>query len=98
MLHEAKIEAKKQQLMLMLVMGTPTFQNPADRRTWDERAKKIYTQYINFLMGIEVSEADSQEADMLTFYEEVVKKSKPVIRKDENGKLSVVGAAEVFGA
>jgi hypothetical protein len=97
MLHESRVEAKKQQMMLLLVMGSPTFGNPSDRRSWNEQSKKVFSQYVNLLMGIEVSQEDMKEEEMVKFYEEVVKKSAPTMSKDRDGKLSVTGVAEVFG-
>jgi len=84
-------------MMLLLVMGAPTISDQATRRSWNEQSKKVFTQYVDLLMGIEVSEEDLQEKEMIEFYENVVKKVKPTIHKDKDGKLSVKGVVGIFG-
>lgn len=83
--------------MLLLIMGSPVFHNASDRRNWNEQSKKIYSQYVNMLMGNEISEEDLQEEEMLSFYENVVKATKPIMSKNSEGKLSVTGVDGIFG-
>lgn len=85
-------------MMLLLIMGAPFITDPSHRRSWNEQSKKIYTQFVNLLTGVEVSQEDLQEEEMVQFYEEIVKKTKPVMSKDKKGKLSVTGVGNIFGS
>lgn len=97
MLHEAGVEAKKHQMLLMLTIGSRSFSDPSSARSWQENCRRLFSQYANMLIGIEVSEEDLQEEQMLEFYEQMVKQSKPVIHRSKDGKLSVTGVDNVFG-
>lgn len=97
MMHEARVEAKKHQMLLLLVMGAPSISDPSTRRSWNEQSKKVFTQYVDLIMGIEISEEDKQEQEMMEFYENVVKKVKPTIHKNDSGNVSVKGVLDIFG-
>lgn len=89
LLHEAKVEAKKHELALMIAMGTPVISDSAQRRTWDQTAKDTFDTYVMMLLGYEGKPENLQEQRMLQFYERVIKKSSPILRRDKSGKLSV---------
>lgn len=89
LLHEAKVEAKKHELALMIAMGTPVISDASQRRTWDQTAKDTFDTYVLMLLGFEGKPENLQEQRMMDFYQKVIKPSAPVLKKDKTGKLWV---------
>jgi len=90
LLREAKIEAKKQLLPLLTVIATPAIQDPGSKSQWDRQAKKIFDEYVSLLCGEEISESDREEKELLEFYENHIKKSKPVLSGNSKFKGPLV--------
>jgi hypothetical protein len=89
--HEAKLEAKKHELLFMNTIASSFLTEETQRRAWDKQVKTSFDQYVGLLLGIEVLPVSSEEIEMKEYYDKVIKDSKPVLKKDKNKKLSVEG-------
>lgn len=102
--HEAKVEIKKQKLTLLLAIGTPFITDPDNKKAWDTQAKKIYSDYVDALVGRvsqsaeEESEEQSQtqrEESLRKFYQEVIQNTAPKLSRDGQGVLHVTGLPKI---
>lgn len=93
LLYEAKLEAKRHQLLLLTTMGAPFITDANDRREWDGQAKDVFDQFVSLLFGYENvsirSSKKMQEDMMREFYEVRVKPSRPKLHKNQDGSVSV---------
>ena len=89
LIYEAKLEAKKHQMLFLIGIGTPTFTDSSEGRKWDKQTKRVFDEYVTLLLGQEVVPVNSEEERMKEFYEKVISKSKPKLFKDREGKLKV---------
>lgn len=89
LLYEAKLEAKKHKLSLLIALGSPMFSDDSQRRIWDKEAKNTFDEYLMLMLGKEGLPEDSEEARMQEYYDKVLKNSAPKLRKDSEGKLVV---------
>jgi hypothetical protein len=94
--HEAKVEAKKHQLFLLITMASADFVDDSSKRTWDKQAKTVFEEYVMFLYGQQEIPEDKEETKLQQFYAEVIKDSKPVLSKDKDGKLVVTNLPNLF--
>jgi hypothetical protein len=96
LLHEAKVEAKKHQLILLITMASASMVDDSSKRAWDKQAKTIFDEYVMLMLGQEELPEDKEEAKLQKFYAEVIKDSKPVLSKDKDGKLVVKDLPNLF--
>lgn len=83
-------------MMLLITMGSPIFTEGSQRSEWDRQAKTIFDDYVALSFGEEVSPQAREEADMLKFYEQRIKSSKPILRGDSTkDNLSVSNLPEL---
>lgn len=84
---EARKEAKKHELLMLLAMASPNIANE-NRRTWNTGVKKSFEAYVSLLWGAEPNETSEEDDKMVEFYEEVVKKSTVVMTKTKEGLVA----------
>ena len=89
LIHEAKVEAKKHQLLFLNTLGSPFITDDSARRAWDKQAKETFDQYVMLLLGQDSIPENREEALMKEYYSKVVQKSKPKMHRDKDGKLFV---------
>lgn len=89
LLHEAKVEAKKHQLLLLTTMGSTFISDASNRRAWDEQASQVFDEYVMLNLGLSTLPQDRETTLMQKFYSEVVKDSRPTLKRGKDGKLSV---------
>lgn len=89
LVHEQRLEAKKQELALYIAIGSA----PAgvDRREWISRTKKSFDAYVSLMWGMEPEEYSDDEKKLLNYYTKVVKKSQLLIRLKPNGQAEAAG-------
>lgn len=96
LIHENRLEAKKHQMLLLITMGSALISESGARSEWDRQAKAAFEDYVLLMFGEEVSPRAKEEADLLKFYEEKIKESKPVIRgSSSKGDLRVENLPEL---
>lgn len=77
-------------MLLLITMGCASTDSASSRSEWDKQAKTVFDEYVMLMFGEEVTSKQREEAEMLKYYEEVIKTSKPVIRINRKTKeLSV---------
>ena len=91
MIYEAKLEAKKQQLQLLIAHASPALADDNARRTWDKLVNGTFNEYVALLLGEDGPIINHEEVHMQEFYDKVVKDTAPVLKKDKSGKLTVTG-------
>ena len=79
LLYEAKLEAKKHQMLLLLTIGAPSIEGESSRSQWNSQAKNVFDEYISLMFGEETTSKRKEEAEMLKYYMEKIKNSAPVI-------------------
>ncbi len=98
LIHEAKVEAKRHQLLLLTTLGSPFITDDSARRTWDKQAKEVFDEYVMLLMGQEALPVNKEEARMQKFYAESIQHSKPKLVRNKDGKLAVTDLPKVLKA
>lgn len=89
LIHETKLEAKKHQLSLMTALGSANI-NSESRSEWNRQATQVFDEYVSLMFGEEITPARKEETEMLRYYEEKIKKSKPIMMGDSSkGNLTV---------
>jgi hypothetical protein len=92
LIHEAKLEAKKHQMMLMLTIGAPMITEDSQRSSWEKQAKTVFEEYVCMMFGEEMVSGNKIETDMLAFYEERIRTSRPIMYGNSaKNNLSVTG-------
>lgn len=91
LVHEAKLEAKKNELLLLIALGTPTMLDDAGRRSWDTQVKEVFSGLVALLLGHETAPKNNDVEIIKNFYDKVVKHTSPVLSKSADGKLTVKG-------
>lgn len=89
LVHEQRLEAKKQELALYIAIGSAP--EGSDRREWVGRTKKSFDSYVSLMWGIEPQDHSEEEKKLIEYYTKVVKKSKLLIRLKENGQAEAAG-------
>lgn len=91
MVKEAQLEAKEAEFMMILALTTPSVA-PEKRGEWSKSIQKNWKDYLSLKFNIEVPETTPEEELLKDYYDKVVSKLKPTIRKDrKTGKLNVTG-------
>lgn len=102
--HEARVEIKKQKLMLLMTIGTPFIPDQENKNAWDNQAKKIYAEYVDALIGkvtpsqeedLEDRSQKEKEEGLRRFYQEVIQKTSPKLSRDGSGLLHVAGLPKI---
>lgn len=85
LVREARVEAKRAELMAAIAVHTPTYseQNKAD--DWTKVIRRMHSDFVVLSMGSEPVEQDDEEAKLLEFYEKRVKTTRPTVRKTAAG-------------
>lgn len=77
-------------MMLLVTLGSPLFTDASQRSEWDRQAKAVFDDYVALSFGEEASPRAREESEMLKFYEEKIKSSKPILKGDSSrSNLSV---------
>lgn len=87
---EADQKAAEMQLVMLNTMATPTFTEQGKAQAWTDTVRKSWTNFLSNLYYVEVTEETQKDVEMLNYYEKFVKKIKPVIKKNSNGKGLIV--------
>lgn len=92
MLKEAQAEAKKAEFQMLIALTNPDIQDPTKRSDWARTIQKSWKQCLGHIFNIDVPEETPEETALKEYYERVVSKVKPTMRKDrKTGSLSVTG-------
>lgn len=82
---ESQLEAEKMKFVMMATMTTPVFDDAGKAREWSEKVRKTWSTFLSLQYGLEVSEHNEKEIQMLEYYESVVKHLKPTLEKTTKG-------------
>lgn len=96
LVKETQLEAKKGEVLMLMALTNPSIDDPKRRREWGSTIRKIWTQYVSLLLNIEIPEKTDKEIEMMEFYQNVVKPSKPKLFRDKTGSLRVSGLDQLF--
>lgn len=91
LIHEAKLEAKKHELLLLTTIASPFITEDNQRRAWDKESKRVFDEYVALLLGQETIPVNKEEQILQDFYAKVVKKTAPKLSRGKDGKLTVTG-------
>lgn len=98
LIKEAQLEAKKAEMLMLMVLTNPSIEDPNKRRDWVKSVQEIWTKYLSLLLNVEIPEHTQKELEMMDYYQNVVKPAKLNIFKDKTGKLTVTGVSQVLKA
>lgn len=91
MLKETELEVSRSQFTMMMALTNPQFNDERGSK-WAGNIKKCWKEYLSLLFNLEVQEETDEEKVLKEYYDQVVSKLRPVIRKDrKTGKLEVSG-------
>lgn len=91
MVKEAQLEAKRTEFTMLLAMTTPSIQQDK-RQDWVKSIQENWKKYLSDLFYVEIPETTPEEEMLKEYYDRVVSKLKPSIKKDrKTGKLEVSG-------
>jgi hypothetical protein len=88
---ESHKEAKKNQLLALLVTNSISFDSSQEYQKWAERVKKVWTSYLGLEYGMEIPEHDEKETEMMNYYANRVKNLKAKLTVTKDGKPVVSG-------
>jgi len=88
LIWEARVEAKKHELMMLIALGSANIDNNGQRREWNSSVKKSFTSYVSLLWGSEPKDISQEDEQLMEFYEDVIKKSKVTVRKTDQGLVA----------
>lgn len=83
--HEARVETSRMELSLMATIGAASTASSADRRTWNETAKKVFDEFAALSHGFQKPLSSQKDEELIKYYEKVIKTSAPKIRKTRTG-------------
>lgn len=96
MFREAKLEAKKAEMFMLMTLTNPDLDNPNQRREWGSTVKDLWSEYLAMLMNVEMPEKTEKEVEMLEYYQSVVKKAKLKLFKTRDNRLNVSGVEQLL--
>lgn len=85
--HENRIQAKQQELLLLIALATPTLADSNSKRTWNTETTKIFNAYTSLLWGMEPKEVNEEDKKWAEYYAETIQQTKIVAKKGEKGQL-----------
>lgn len=89
LLHEAKTEAKRHELDLLIALSNPAITESQRQREWGKQVKNTFDEYVLLLLGQSSLPVNQEEQQLQKFYSEVVKNSSPKLIRGKDGKLKV---------
>ena len=87
LIFEAKKEAKKHEMMMMIAMASANIPQQA-KAEWFTTVKKTYEAYVSYSWGIEPKAIKDEDQNLLDYYEKVIKKSKVKLVNTEEGLVA----------
>lgn len=93
---EEELEAKKQEMLMLLTLTAPDIADNGKRREWAAVVKNSWTQLLGLIFHIRVDEFSDKEKEMLDYYEKYMKNSKLALSKDKKGRLQVSGVEQLM--
>lgn len=95
LIKEAQLDASRTEFLMLLALTTPTIAQEK-RGDWAKSIEKSWKGYLSGLFNYDLPETTPEEEQLKEYYERVVSKLSPTIRKDrKSGKLEVSGLEQM---